>query len=287
VAALVATLLLHEAGHYVAMRLFGYRDLRVFFIPFLGAAVSGRAQGVAGWKLAVVALAGPLPGIFLGAGLGLAGVVAGNARLVQLAGLMVAVNAFNLLPIMPLDGGRVLEAVLFGRHHLLRTGFHVAAALGLLAAGFHDWWFGVVGAAVLIGVPGTYRVGRIVRDLRRQGVTLTWVDGALPTPLAQLIIDHVTAAFPMLPTPRVAAQWTLQVVDALDVRPPRALASVGLVGAQAFGLMFALVIGVILTLAAPAARFAPPAWNDAAVPSSPPAEIPRSGAPAPAAASPR
>src|SRR5262245_26006745 len=39
---LVPVLLFHEAGHWVAMRAFGYRNLRMFFIPFLGAAVSGR-----------------------------------------------------------------------------------------------------------------------------------------------------------------------------------------------------------------------------------------------------
>src|SRR3989344_6457092 len=39
---LVPILLFHELGHYVAMRIFHYRNLRMFFIPFLGAAVSGR-----------------------------------------------------------------------------------------------------------------------------------------------------------------------------------------------------------------------------------------------------
>lgn len=37
----IGVLLFHELGHYVAMRLFGYRDVRMFFVPFFGAAVSG------------------------------------------------------------------------------------------------------------------------------------------------------------------------------------------------------------------------------------------------------
>ena len=38
---LVVVLLLHELGHLAAMRLFGYRDTQILFIPLLGAAVSG------------------------------------------------------------------------------------------------------------------------------------------------------------------------------------------------------------------------------------------------------
>lgn len=66
IAALVIVLVVHELGHYAAMRAFGYRDTKMFFIPFLGAAVSGRHDDASGTQRAVVALAGPLPGIVLG-----------------------------------------------------------------------------------------------------------------------------------------------------------------------------------------------------------------------------
>ena len=62
---LLSVLLLHESGHYLGMRLFGYRDVRMFFIPFFGAAVSGKRGAVAPWKEGVVLLLGPLPGIAL------------------------------------------------------------------------------------------------------------------------------------------------------------------------------------------------------------------------------
>src|SRR5437870_3320292 len=71
---IIPILLFHELGHYVAMRWFGYRNLRMFFIPFFGAAVSGQNYNVPGWKKAVVALAGPVPGIVVGAVLGAVGI---------------------------------------------------------------------------------------------------------------------------------------------------------------------------------------------------------------------
>ena len=56
------------------MRIFHYRNLRMFFIPLFGAAVTGRNWNVPGWKKALVSLAGPLPGIALGIFLGVAGI---------------------------------------------------------------------------------------------------------------------------------------------------------------------------------------------------------------------
>jgi hypothetical protein len=45
------------------MRIFHYRDVRMFFIPFFGAAVSGRHYNIAGWKKAVVSMMGPVPAL--------------------------------------------------------------------------------------------------------------------------------------------------------------------------------------------------------------------------------
>lgn len=52
-ALLIPVLFFHELGHWAGMRLFGFRDVKMFFIPFFGAAVSGRGQGVASWKEAL------------------------------------------------------------------------------------------------------------------------------------------------------------------------------------------------------------------------------------------
>ena len=63
---LVGVLIFHELGHWMGMRLFGYRDVKVFFIPFFGALMTGEPRRVRGCQSAVVLLLGPLPGILLG-----------------------------------------------------------------------------------------------------------------------------------------------------------------------------------------------------------------------------
>src|SRR5215831_9452065 len=50
VAVVIGVLFLHEVGHWAAMRLSGYRNTSIFFIPFFGAGTSGRSVDGSPWK---------------------------------------------------------------------------------------------------------------------------------------------------------------------------------------------------------------------------------------------
>jgi hypothetical protein len=63
---ILLVLFIHETGHFIGMKLFGYRDVQMFFIPLLGAAVSGVESNPSSVRKAVVSLLGPLPGIIIG-----------------------------------------------------------------------------------------------------------------------------------------------------------------------------------------------------------------------------
>ena len=169
--AIVGILLVHESGHYLAMRIFNYRNVRMFFIPFLGAAVSGQHYTAPGWKKVIVSLMGPLPGIFLGGVLGIAGIIKGNDAMMKLATMAIILNGFQLLPVLPLDGGRVMHALLFSRHHYLDTVFQVLAASALVGLGalFGDKVLVYLGVFMFIGVPAAFKIAKITMELRRQG----------------------------------------------------------------------------------------------------------------------
>jgi len=125
---LVAVLALHEAGHALAMRLFGYQDVRIFFVPFLGAATAGRKTLAPVWQQAVVLLAGPVPGLLLGLLLrGLDPPWLSAAP--ELAPLLIGLNALNLIPVDPLDGGRLAGLLLFGERDKLRILVSTALAV--------------------------------------------------------------------------------------------------------------------------------------------------------------
>lgn len=248
---LVPILLVHELGHYVAMRVFRYRNLRMFFIPFFGAAVSGRNYNVPGWKKAIVSLMGPVPGIFLGIGLGAVGVALGRPMLVQLAFLTLALNGFNLLPFLPLDGGWVMHAILFSRHYVLDVAFRAAAALALaglgLLAGTKVLMF--LGIFMLIGTFPAYKLARLVYELRRWNfVPASPDDQTIPAPAAEVIIDRVKAVFPRGLTNKMIAQHTLHVFETLNARPPGVAGSLGLAAVHGVSFLAAAAGGVGLAI---------------------------------------
>ena len=128
-------LLFHEMGHLVGMRIFGYTDVRVFLVPFFGAATIGRKEGVPSTQTAIVALLGPLPGLIVGIGMLLLPLTRESPLARTTAIVLISLNGFNLLPVEPFDGGKVLSALLFSRHYLLEGYFLIATTFGLMIIG--------------------------------------------------------------------------------------------------------------------------------------------------------
>jgi Zn-dependent protease len=166
-AVIVGVLLFHEIGHWAGMRAFGYGDVRMFFIPFFGAAVSGRSEGVAPWKHGVVLVLGPLPGLALAAALGLSGAVA-DPLISQVAWVLVLVNGLNLLPFEPLDGGQLWRLAVFSRFAWLELATAVLSGLALVGIGvkLHTVPIAVLGGFLVMGVARRRRFLAAVAALR-------------------------------------------------------------------------------------------------------------------------
>lgn len=134
VAALIlAAITLHEAGHAVAMRMLGYRDVHVFFVPLLGAMTVGTSVTATVRDRLAVLLAGPVPGLWLAVVLLVIDRIYGPATLLRMSAFaLLILNGLNLLPFTPLDGGRALES-LTRPESVWRLVVHAASAAGLLA----------------------------------------------------------------------------------------------------------------------------------------------------------
>lgn len=108
---LVVLLFVHEMGHVIALRREGIRASAPMFIPFMGALISAKSLGENALAEARVGLAGPILGT-LGAAACLAIGEAANSDLFRaLAYIGFFLNLFNLLPVVPLDGGRAMAAM--------------------------------------------------------------------------------------------------------------------------------------------------------------------------------
>lgn len=132
---LTLLVLVHEAGHLIAMRAFRYKDTGIFFIPLLGGLAKGTKREISQKESAIVLLAGPLPGILIGTALLLTNSV--STDMAWAGKLLVILNGLNLLPIYPLDGGQ-----LFNRIYLQEEGpgsrfFKIASALFLTFIAIH------------------------------------------------------------------------------------------------------------------------------------------------------
>ncbi len=138
---ITAIVIIHEMGHFLAMKYYGYSDLGIFFIPLLGAYVSGTKREVSQTESAVIILAGPLPGIIFGIlfffidSNSTEGYYPLDISLSQIALLFIILNLINLLPIYPLDGGQLLNRVFLDEESIVSKLFiFLSAALMCWAA---------------------------------------------------------------------------------------------------------------------------------------------------------
>ena len=107
----VLLIFVHELGHVLELRRQGIPASAPLFIPFLGAVIGMKQLPDDAWKEARVALAGPILGSVGAAACWVAGEATGSDVLVGLAFVGFFLNLFNLIPIVPLDGGRAAGAL--------------------------------------------------------------------------------------------------------------------------------------------------------------------------------
>ena len=125
---LVLLLFIHEMGHVFEAKHQGLPVSAPLFIPFMGALITMKQMPHNAWREAKLAIAGPLLGSAGAAAIYLAGVAFDSRPLKALAFLGFFINLFNLLPVVPLDGGRITAA--------LHPALWLAGFLGLLALVF-------------------------------------------------------------------------------------------------------------------------------------------------------
>jgi Zn-dependent protease/CBS domain-containing protein len=163
--ALFACVLAHEFGHILMARRFGIATRDIILSPIGGIA---RLEGMPERprEEVLVALAGPAVTLAIAAALGAAtALTRGGLTLDDLSPLsrallpkLMAVNVwllvFNLLPIFPMDGGRVLRALLAARHGLA-DGTRRATRIGQVLAGFMVA-LGLFGGSLILLVIGGF-----------------------------------------------------------------------------------------------------------------------------------
>lgn len=142
---ILGMLVIHEGGHLRCMKHFGMKTRGIFLIPLIGAAAVAEDSFPSRRAEAVIALAGPLTGAVLAAGTGLLYFATRNGALAAAAAWMALVNLFNLLPVVPLDGGRVVKSITCSIGSRTGLGALIAGMLlGAVLAVTADLWIFVI-----------------------------------------------------------------------------------------------------------------------------------------------
>jgi stage IV sporulation protein FB len=178
---LTAIVIFHELGHFLAMKMYHYKDLGIFFIPLLGAYASGTKREVSQKQSAVILLAGPMPGIIVGIAL----FFLTNARFDQMsyqtfsllrntASLLIFLNVLNLLPIYPLDGGQLLNRLFLDESKIIGTIFVIlsAIALGYFAISIRFYPLLVFPAMMLFRLRSDTKFDELTKKVEESGINL-------------------------------------------------------------------------------------------------------------------
>lgn len=108
---IVLMILIHELGHVLAAKMKGLPVSAPVFIPFLGALITMKKHPTDAATEAFIGIGGPLLGTVGATAAFALGVYANSPVIVSVAYAAFYLNLINLLPIHPLDGGRISTAV--------------------------------------------------------------------------------------------------------------------------------------------------------------------------------
>jgi stage IV sporulation protein FB len=183
--AVIVCVVLHELGHALVARRYGIRPLAITLYPFGGVARFEDRPTSPGVDLRVAA-AGPAVNLALSVALLAAagdraldpaggGLLVAGVAILGWANLLIA--GFNLLPVFPLDGGRMLRAVLQTRIGWARATVWTASA-GQVAAFVLVWvgvfqepWLILAGLVILPAANSELRRALVVRQLERRPIS--------------------------------------------------------------------------------------------------------------------
>lgn len=148
-AVLLVLLLVHEAGHALAMRWVGLPVQGIYFIPFLGgvAVSAGRHRSEA--ERGFVALMGPGLSLLTTGAFLAAAVATGEPLFQQLALVSAILNGLNLAPVLPLDGGHVLDSALSSADPEFVAIVNMLALIAGVGASLYLAWYVLTGLLLL------------------------------------------------------------------------------------------------------------------------------------------
>lgn len=200
VLSLIVVLFIHEMGHYIFMKVFKYENVRMLFIPLMGAFVQGNKEKYSQKESFLVVSAGPFPGLYFGI---ICLILSSMYRLdwlIELSFLFLFLNVINLIPIDPMDGGQLFKLLVNKQRDLFLLIFSLISSLVLIAVGWFigSWIMVFFGFIMAIKIRSIQRNYIIRKRLDKLGVGYVSTYDELPNRNYALIRDVIIDETPAL-----------------------------------------------------------------------------------------
>jgi Zn-dependent protease len=147
--ALICCLVFHEYGHIKAMKYFGLKTKGIYLIPFVGGLALSDDKINTRWQDIVISIMGPFFGLILSIACLVGYWLTDIEVLAGLAVFNALLNLFNMLPVLPLDGGHVLKSIAFSINS--RVGI-IACVLGAMLGVYVSYHFGLALLGFLLAI---------------------------------------------------------------------------------------------------------------------------------------
>ncbi len=175
-AAVLMVIFIHEFGHFVMMKKYGYSDKKMFFIPFLNLFFTEEdsSQVTIREKLFIL-FAGPLPGIIIGFAALIYGSKVANEQLVGLAWIFLVWNLINLVPLDMLDGGVISETLYSRKNYFIQlvTTIVVIAVILLFVVLSKSYFTLIIPMFLILKMNGMKKLNEMRNKLEEKGLDLT------------------------------------------------------------------------------------------------------------------
>jgi Zn-dependent protease len=205
--ALILCLVFHEYGHIRAMKRFGLKTKGIYLIPFVGGLALSDDRINTRWQDVYISIMGPFFGLLLSCACLVVYWLTDIELFAGLAAFNALLNLFNLLPVLPLDGGHILKSIAFSVNSVIGL---VCCVLGAVAGVVLSYYFNLTLLGFLLAIGSLEIVfewrGRHVSDLLpldRYGqlVSALWYFGTVGSLCAVIWVlaqgDNQALALPM------------------------------------------------------------------------------------------
>jgi stage IV sporulation protein FB len=170
---ILIVLTIHELGHFLMMKYFKYRNVKMLFVPLMGAFVQGTKDEYSQKETMMVVGAGPFPGVLLGIVFLFLSVKFHETWMVDLGLMFLLLNLLNLLPIDPLDGGQLFKSFIKGNYELFLLAFSFISSMILILGGLYlnNWILVIFGFFMGFRVRSMQKNYLIHKELNKRNIS--------------------------------------------------------------------------------------------------------------------